>query len=1060
MAGYKENFAGNVDYAYGRGVNDVAGRLQSSASSLAGAGKGIASFKRETDTAKRGFQDLQKTIESLKQEMKITPANTAGFKRLERELTSNSRAASNLKKELSSIKFEGLEKGLGKVTGGLISLNKSILGLTFGFLIDSIKRVYELQERWTNAIGGFNMKIGGMTSGLKGAQKAATQWSSTVRGLTNGDINEGIQMFGEFTMAIGRTVKSGDEFSKFGVQLARGFGIGGAAAGTLAQTFENIGMSADDSAEAMKTAIKAANQAGIPVNMLAEDLSKSTDYMARFGKEGQKTLIQGAAWARKYDIALDQLKNSVEGFDTFDEAAKSASKLNSTFGTMINSMDLMMEDDPAKRLDTIRQQMLAQGMTYDKLTPKQVRYFTETMKLTEKQTAAILSSQNAGESYTEFAAKAAAEEKKELSAKKMMEKQLRATAQTMYAFGMAFDRITIAIGKAIRPLLEVFGLARKGGKDMTSFGGVMENITKTVEKFFVSLSENEDWNKFMITLARDIKKAGSALKDFVMSGKAAELVGDIAVAMKKFYGWVRDVGVMAGKALKPLIPVFVTLTEHLDLLVAAWAGMKAFNLAKSFKAPDSGNQQSGSSAQQQNAGFSVMQPNKKSRGFGRMRQGIAGGVMAGATTMMEGGGAGASIGGAIGSIAGAFVPFIGPLLGPLGSILGKGIESLFKGGKSKLEKAQDRLTAATKDAANASKMLQATQDLSEARMRSQDARRDNADKTLLSLKKKQISLSDEEKISAIERVKQLQGFGISSEKAAGMIDMINKSGQLTPPMLKDIAVSSETYNSKLMALRESTDAMTQANMNSREIMIAKQDVEAKKIAIARADLDIEKLNKQRDKELTEVNKSSLSSYNKPGEDLSELELYARKKDKYDRIQGALNKKIEELKLSKIENQTKIEESSLLVNKKMLIATQRGDALKSDLFMKFKEERKSLGIDEAGLASMFFTEQSKQIKEYLGLEGEGGQSQYNDILTGGGGPPRVPLARGGVVTRPTRALIGEAGPEAVIPLSKMRQNMLSSPTSKNETMVTQIAEVTLDGQKVGRALVRSTIRGRN
>ena len=55
--------------------------------------------------------------------------------------------------------------------------------LEAGLGIDSIKRVYELQERWTQAIGGFNMKIGGMTSGLRGAQKAATAWSSTINSL-------------------------------------------------------------------------------------------------------------------------------------------------------------------------------------------------------------------------------------------------------------------------------------------------------------------------------------------------------------------------------------------------------------------------------------------------------------------------------------------------------------------------------------------------------------------------------------------------------------------------------------------------------------------------------------------------------------------------------------------------------------------------------------------------------------------------------------------------------------------------------------------------------------
>ena len=40
----------------------------------------------------------------------------------------------------------------------------------------------------------------------------------------------------------------------------------------------------------------------------------------------------------------------------------------------------------------------------------------------------------------------------------------------------------------------------------------------------------------------------------------------------------------------------------------------------------------------------------------------------------------------------------------------------------------------------------------------------------------------------------------------------------------------------------------------------------------------------------------------------------------------------------------------------------------------------------------------------------------------GGSGRVPLATGGIVSSPTRALIGEAGPEAVIPLNQIRQVM--------------------------------------
>ena len=48
------------------------------------------------------------------------------------------------------------------------------------------------------------------------------------------------------------------------------------------------------------------------------------------------------------------------------------------------------------------------------------------------------------------------------------------------------------------------------------------------------------------------------------------------------------------------------------------------------------------------------------------------------------------------------------------------------------------------------------------------------------------------------------------------------------------------------------------------------------------------------------------------------------------------------------------------------------------------------------------------------------SKVKGFFGGGGSQTEVPgLAHGGIVTRPTLAMIGEAGPEAVIPLSRSR-----------------------------------------
>jgi len=65
--------------------------------------------------------------------------------------------------------------------------------------------------------------------------------------------------------------------------------------------------------------------------------------------------------------------------------------------------------------------------------------------------------------------------------------------------------------------------------------------------------------------------------------------------------------------------------------------------------------------------------------------------------------------------------------------------------------------------------------------------------------------------------------------------------------------------------------------------------------------------------------------------------------------------------------------------------------------------------------------------------------------------RVALAEGGIVTRPTRALIGEAGPEAVIPLN--RANGIMGSTYN----ITVNAGMGTDGPEVGRKIVEAIKR---
>jgi phage-related protein len=83
-------------------------------------------------------------------------------------------------------------------------------------------------------------------------------------------------------------------------------------------------------------------------------------------------------------------------------------------------------------------------------------------------------------------------------------------------------------------------------------------------------------------------------------------------------------------------------------------------------------------------------------------------------------------------------------------------------------------------------------------------------------------------------------------------------------------------------------------------------------------------------------------------------------------------------------------------------------------------------------------------------------------------PKVKLAEGGIVDKPTNALIGEAGPEAVIPLNSNKANGV---LGNNDVLVKEFQEmkqiltailnknsvITLDGNKMGTAMAVGSYR---
>ena len=1057
MAGYRSTFEGNVDYAYGRGTRDITSSLERGVSQLSNNGGAIAQLSRQASNARGKIKDLSSEISALKQ-IQAGVEDPVIWQRLQKNIDSSRKSVEALRKELKQMPFDALERGFARVTKGLVAFNSGLLAIGLDFLVESIKRVYELQERWTKAIGGFNMRIGGMTAGLKGATKAATAWSSTIRGLTNGDINEGIQMFGEFTDAIGRTVEKGDQFEKFGIQLARGFNLGGSGAGQLTKVLENIGDTGDDAAQTMKDLVKGANAAGVPTNLLAKDVLDASTYLARFGKEGQKTFVTGAAWARKYTITINQLKGAVEGLDMFDEAAKTASKLNTAFGTMINSMDLMMDDDPAKRLEMIRQQFLAQGTTFDRLTPKQRRYLSETLKLTEDQTAALLSSKDANQSYADFQEKAARKEKNELTAKQMMEKQLRATTQTMYAFGMAFDRITVAIANAIKPLLKVLGLAGQGDKDFKSFGQVMESITVTVEDFFKSLAKNEKWQSWIQRLAVDLKAAGSAIRDWVTDGGAAKFVGDLADGMKRFYIIVRDLVTFAIPKFKTLIDVLLEVSKHLGLIATAWIGLKAFNGLGGINGM--AGKGLGSIAKAVGGG-------SVGRGAGRLG-------MAGAAAGIGGaiGGTSAGIGAGIGSLVGGGLGPLGMVLGPIiGGLAGKAVEWIFGSSKVKteLDIAHEDLSKSIEAEAKKREGFTAVLDAAKASQEAQDRMRSASNNILRSMdeaaaksKDKAITLNNEEAAALRSRANELGLFGKSAKENRKLLDSLGAGSKLTKQQLDDLMAGASAYEGELAKLRDTTRQQADLELSRLQVSSVGQQKEALELTTKLRESEL-KTAKERLKDLGGPMAHGIMGVGGAMQNgrfaSGDREATAEEQLKYFKELSARGVQIDKKDMERVELEAKVNKLDLAntADQKRLLGLQTD----------FLRQQTIIELKRAVMSDSNFLEFQKTKEE----QGKTLDRQLVDFVNSGksalgNDPYALSLLReGGSFRGLASGTRAESTPLPIgnsSPIQVPKEFNFASPASSPASSSTANINVTLnvDGQKLAGTLVKGVVTGRH
>ena len=234
----------------------------------------------------------------------------------------------------------------------------------------------------------------------------------------------------------------------------------------------------------MDEASVAAHKYQVPVNQIRRDLGDDLNLLARFGTRNRQVMLESAGRARTYGMSIKDINTSFgEQMDTFDKTSDIAAKLNSVFGTHINSYQLMLETNPVKRMEMLRKELLSQGKSWDKLNVFEQNVIASTLEVSKEQAALGLSSDSARKKLQKQADQQARTNK----INKDWDKGLGNVKETLVALQPKLDKMLINVANIVSKLFG-FESGNKGIQDTAkTMNEFLDNINIYLEtKFFKS----------------------------------------------------------------------------------------------------------------------------------------------------------------------------------------------------------------------------------------------------------------------------------------------------------------------------------------------------------------------------------------------------------------------------------------------------------------------------------------------------------------------------------------------------------------------------------------------
>lgn len=156
-------------------------------------------------------------------------------------------------------------------------------------------------------------------------------------------------------------VKTGLLLAEVGVDM-------GTYAGSIQHATKTMGMSAEEGAQMMMDLRVRAMELQMPIDEVVGSITSAGEETALLGRDAPGVFMELARVAKITGLEMNKLVEIAGKFDTFEGAADAAGSLNAMLGgNFVNSMDLMMAEDPVERFMMLRDALDSAGLSFESM---------------------------------------------------------------------------------------------------------------------------------------------------------------------------------------------------------------------------------------------------------------------------------------------------------------------------------------------------------------------------------------------------------------------------------------------------------------------------------------------------------------------------------------------------------------------------------------------------------------------------------------------------------------------------------------------------------------------